>query len=143
MSVARGPIIDEEEQSVSLAEPDPLEATPASAVASKISRFTTQAVTEFRGRGPTQVRTYVSDDALTVVLQGVLTKGERNLVDSDQEAAVDVGHSAYHDAMRSTLIAGVEGITGRTVRTMLSASEPESDVSVDVYLLVPADDGDE
>ncbi len=47
-----------------------------------ISTSTVQLLHEYTGRGPTQAKTLINDDLVTVLLADTLTKGERTLVDN-------------------------------------------------------------
>src|SRR5438309_9773305 len=52
-----------------------------SGLAHTISNMVVRVLNEFTGRGPTQARTYIQDDLITVVLRDTLTRGERHLVE--------------------------------------------------------------
>lgn len=84
-------------------------------------------------------RTEIGNDSITVLLEGVLTKGERNLVDHDQTDAVETSREAVQDALGASLIEAVESITSRKVRGLLSASDVDLDISVEVFVLEPED----
>ena len=45
-----------------------------------ISNMVVRLVSAYTGRGPTNARTHISEDLVTVVLRDTLTKGERSLV---------------------------------------------------------------
>jgi uncharacterized protein YbcI len=106
--------------------------------AAAISNLVVRLMSEYTGRGPTKSRTYVHEDLITVVLQDTLTKGERSLVRDGKEDLVLSTRLAYQMTMRQDLIAGLEQLTGRTVRAFMSANHMEPDVAVEIFLL----DGD-
>ena len=45
-----------------------------------ISNLVVRLLSEYTGRGPTKARTHFSENLITVVLQDLLTKGERSLI---------------------------------------------------------------
>jgi uncharacterized protein YbcI len=103
--------------------------------AAEISNWVVKLVTEYTGRGPTKARTYLNEDLVTVVLQDSLTKGERSLVkDGKQELVLDV-RLAFQQTMRAALVAGIEQITGRSVRAFLSANHMEPDIAIESFIL--------
>jgi uncharacterized protein YbcI len=84
---------------------------------------------------------YPSQDLVTVVVQGLLAKGERSLVrDGEADLVLDI-RSAYQETMRDELTAGVEQITGRPVIAFLSANHIEPDIAIESFVLSP--EGDE
>lgn len=103
----------------------------------QITKEVIRRVAEFTGRGPVSGRTEIGNDSITVLLEGVLTKGERNLVDHDHTGAVETNREAVQDALGDSLIEAVESITNRKVRGLLSASDVELDISVEVFVLEP------
>jgi uncharacterized protein YbcI len=107
--------------------------------AAAISNLVVGLMNEYTGRGPTKARTYLQDDLISVVLQDTLTKGERSLVGGGQEDLVMASRFAYQQTMRVDLVAGIEQITGRTVRAFLSSNHLDPDVAVETFLM---DDGD-
>jgi uncharacterized protein YbcI len=109
--------------------------------AAAISNLIVKLVNEYTGRGPTKARTHINEDVITVVLQDTLTKGERSLVRDGKEELVLNGRTAFQQTMRADLVAGLEAITGRTVRAFLSANHIDPDIAVECFVLdsVPAD----
>jgi len=92
-------------------------------------------------RGPTEARTYISDDVVTVVLRDTLTKGERSLVSEDLDELVLTMRKAFQGTMRHDLIDGIEQILGRKVIAFMSDNHIDPDVAVEVFVLAPADTG--
>jgi uncharacterized protein YbcI len=113
------------------------ESSPAVAISNMVVRL----MSEYTGRGPTKSRTYLQDDLITVVLQDTLTKGERSLVRDGKEELVLSTRLAYQMTMRQDLIAGLEQLTGRTVRAFMSANHMDPDVAVEIFVLEGAKEG--
>jgi len=57
-------------------------------------------VSEYTGRGPTQARTRISEDLVTVILKDTLTKGERSLVRDGRASLVLDMRKAFQNMMR-------------------------------------------
>ena len=115
------------------------DAPPASgSKAAAISNHVVHTMSVYTGRGPTKARTYLNDDAVTVMLQDILTKGERSLVDDDLGDLVLTMRKAFQCTMRHELVAGIEAILGRKVTAFLSDNHIDPDVAVEVFLLAPA-----
>jgi uncharacterized protein YbcI len=96
---------------------------------------------EYTGRGPTKARTSFAPDLVTVVVEDVLSKGERSLVRDGKAELVLTTRRAYQQTMRGELTAGVEEVTGRTVIAFLSANHIDPDVAIESFVLAPQDDG--
>ena len=106
--------------------------------AAAISNLVVKLVSEYTGRGPTKARTYLNDDVITVVLQEMLTKAERNLVRDGQSELVLRTRLAFQQTMRDDFVEGVEQITGGKVRAFLSANHMEPDIAVETFILEPS-----
>ena len=106
--------------------------------AAAISNFVVRTMSAYTGRGPTKARTYLNDDLVTVVLQDILTTGERSLVSDDLHELVLSMRKAFQGTMRRDLIGGVEEILGRQVIACMSDNHIDPDIAVEVFLLAPA-----
>ena len=109
--------------------------------AAAISNHVVRTMSEYTGRGPTKARTYINEDAVTVLLQNTLTKGELSLVGDDLDGLVLTMRKAFQGTMGQVLIDGVEEILGREVVAFMSDNHIDPDVAVEVFMLAPADDG--
>ena len=96
---------------------------------------------EYTGRGPTRARTHFEEHLITVVVEDLLTKGERSLVRDGKTALVLDMRRAYQQTMQNELVAGVEQITGRRVVAFLSANHIDPDVAIESFVLAPRTDG--
>lgn len=101
------------------------------------SREVVRITADHTGRGPTRVRTTIADDVVCVVLQDVLTKGERALLDNGEHALVTELRRAYHRAMQPALTQAAKAITGREVLAVLSDHSPGADMSTINFVLTP------
>lgn len=108
--------------------------------ATRISNETVRLVHEYTGRGPTQARTAINKDLISVVLQDTLTKGERSLVAKGRSEVVLTTRREFQSAMREDLVAAVEKASGRKVLAFLSDNHIDPDVAVESFVLEPQAD---
>jgi len=106
-----------------------------------ISNLVVRLLSEYTGRGPTKARTHFNDNLITVIVQNLLTKGERSLVRDGKADLVLEMRRAYQLTMRHDFTSGVEGITGRVVIAFLSANHIDPDIAIESFMLAPQDDG--
>ena len=106
-----------------------------------ISNLIVRLLSEYTGRGPTKARTHFSDNLITVVVQDLLTKGERSLIRDGKADLVLDTRRAYQRTMRDDLTSGVEEITGRHVIAFLSANHLDPDIAIESFMLAPQTDG--
>ena len=102
-----------------------------------ISNLVVRLLSEYTGRGATQARTHFNDNLVTVVVQDLMTKGERSLIRDGRSDLVLETRRAYQHTMGGELSAGVEDITGRKVVAFLSANHLEPDVAIESFMLAP------
>jgi uncharacterized protein YbcI len=110
----------------------------AGSIAADISNAVVRLISEYTGRGPTKARTYIHDDLITVVLRDSLTKGERSLVAAGKVDVVLSTRKAYQSAMKTDLVAAVEGCSGREVVAFLSENHIEPDIAIESFVLEPS-----
>jgi uncharacterized protein YbcI len=106
-----------------------------------ISNLVGRLLSEYTGRGPTKARTHFNDNLITVIVQNLLTKGERSLVRDGKADLVLEMRRAYQLTMRHDFTSGVEGITGRVVIAFLSANHIDPDIAIESFVLAPQADG--
>ena len=106
-----------------------------------ISNLVVRLLSEYTGRGPTKARTHFNDNLITVVVQDLLTKGERSLIRDGKADLVLETRRAYQLTMREDFTAGIEEITGRQVIAFLSANHIDPDMAIESFVLAPQDDG--
>ena len=90
------------------------------------------------GRGPTRARTTIRDDVVLVLLEQVLTKAERSLIEAGRADTVVDLRAAIQESMSEELVAVIERLTGRTVRAFMSANHTEPDMAAELFVLEPA-----
>ena len=103
------------------------------AIANEIGKL----VADFTGRGATRSRGFLHQDTVVCVLEDGATKAEVNLVAAGRAELVRSQRDALQRAMETQLIAAVERLTGRKVRTFLSGTSTLADSSVEVFVLEP------
>lgn len=104
-------------------------------VSNAISRLHKQ----FIGRGPTNSRTTIDGDLVVCLLEGGFTVAEQTLSENDKQELVVAGRVGLQDSMRQAMIAAVQGITGRRVRSFMSANDLEHNFQTEVFVLFPED----
>jgi len=102
-----------------------------------ISNLVVRLLSEYTGRGATRARTHFNDNLVTVVVQDLMTKGERSLIRDGRSDLVLETRRAYQHTMGGELSAGVEDITGRKVVAFLSANHLEPDAAIESFMLAP------
>src|SRR3954452_16893922 len=101
----------------------------------EISREMVRLHAEYYGKGPTKAKTYIVDDLVAVVLEETFTRAERTLVDRGEKEAIQQIRRRFQQQMADEFRSVVEQATGRKVRTFLSETNLEHDVSVETFLL--------
>jgi uncharacterized protein YbcI len=93
------------------------------------------------GRGPTKARAFwCADTSITVILEGTLTPAERNLVKMGEHQRLRDMRMFFQYATVREFCEPVERITGRKVRSFLSAIDTEVDgLATEVFVLHPED----
>jgi uncharacterized protein YbcI len=113
----------------------PKEQLEGGQLASAISHAVVRRLAETTGRGPTHARTTLGTDAVLVIAQDTLTRGEHVLVDQgDAQMVLDVRRRWQH-AMRHDLQDDVERLTGRTVVGFMSDNHIDPDLAAEVFVL--------
>lgn len=115
--------------------PEPQALERDSPPALEISNAVARLHKEFIGRGPTNSRTTIDGDLVVCLLEGGYTRAEQTLEDNDQGHLVAAGRLGLQDAMRAAMIAAVEGVIGRRVRSFMSANDLECNLQVEVFVL--------
>jgi uncharacterized protein YbcI len=103
------------------------------AIANEIGKL----VADFSGRGATRSRAFLQQDVVVCLLEEGATRAEVNLVAAGRDELVRWQRDALQRAMEPQLVAAIERLTGRTVRTFLSGSSTLGESSVEVFVLEP------
>jgi uncharacterized protein YbcI len=104
------------------------------AIANEIGKL----IADFTGRGATKSRAFLHQDVIVCLLEDGATKAEVNLVAAGKDELVRVQRDALQRAMEPQLVAAIERLTGRSVRTFLSGTSTLGESSVEVFVLDPS-----
>jgi uncharacterized protein YbcI len=94
---------------------------------------------QFIGRGPTNSRTTIDGDLVVCLLEGGFTVAEQTLSENDKQELVVAGRVGLQESMRQAMIAAVQEVTGRRVRSFMSANDLEHNFQTEVFVLFPED----
>jgi uncharacterized protein YbcI len=103
------------------------------AIANEIGKLTA----DFTGRGSEKSRAFITADVVVCLLENGATRGERNITAAGRADVVRLGRDILQRAMEDQLVAAVERLTGRKVRTFLSGSSTLGESAVEVFVLEP------
>jgi uncharacterized protein YbcI len=90
---------------------------------------------EYYGKGPTKAKAYYTEDMVAVVLEETFTKAEQTLIARGETDAIKEIRRRFQQTMADEFRSIVEQATGRVVRSFLSETDVDSDVSVEFFLL--------
>ena len=94
-------------------------------------------IADFTGRGAQRSRAFVHQDTVVLLLEDTATSAERRLVAAGKADLVRTGRDALQRAMAPELIAAVERLTSRTVRSFLSGSDESGGDAIEAFVLEP------
>ncbi|MGA2925799.1 MAG: Na-translocating system protein MpsC family protein [Solirubrobacteraceae bacterium] len=109
----------------------------AGELALAISTAVVRSLASTTGRGPTRAKTTLGENAVFVVLQDTLTRGERTLVQAGEAEAVLDLRRRWQKVMRTSCCRTIEELTGRTVVGFMSDNHIDPDIAVEVFILEP------
>src|SRR4051812_37383741 len=112
---------------------------PRTSVLADISREMVRLYKEQFGRGPTKARTdWAGPDVLICVLEDTFTPAERNLIRMGEDPKVRDMRTFFQYATVKEFCEPVERLTGRTVRSFLSAIDTKVDgLAMETFVLYP------
>jgi uncharacterized protein YbcI len=110
---------------------------PLGVLAAAISKVVVGELAKTTGRGPTQAKTTLGENAVFVVLHDTLTRGELSLVDAGEGAAVLDLRKRWQSVMRDSCSRAIEQLTGRTVIGFMSDNHIDPDIAVEVFIFEP------
>ena len=102
-----------------------------------ISRGMVAIYKDYVGRGPTDARTSIRDDAVVTVMRDGMTKAEQTLVENQGGATVRDIRRKFQEAMSDEVTKLVEATLQREVVCLLSDHSPSPDYAVEVVILAP------
>lgn len=94
-------------------------------------------IADFTGRGASKSRVFIDQDVVVCLLEDGATKAEANLIAAGNDELVRQGRDALQRAMEPQLVAAVERLTRRKVRSFLSGTSLLADSSVELFVLEP------
>ena len=94
---------------------------------------------EYYGRGPTQAKSYYSDDLVVCILKGGFSQVEQTLLDGGRGSAVIEQRMQFQDLMRGRFEEVIEHATGREVIGFMSGNQQDPDMMCEVFVLAPTD----
>ena len=106
-------------------------------LAATISTTVVRALARTTGRGPTKAKTTLGDNAVFVVLQDTLTRGEQTLTDAGEGNAVLDLRRRWQRVMQADVSREIEQLTGRKVVGFMSDNHIDPDLAVEVFILEP------
>jgi uncharacterized protein YbcI len=106
------------------------------ALLTEVSNALTRLHKQYIGKGPTQVRAhFAGPNMLILLLEGGYTRAEQSLMEGGHDEAVDEGRARLQSVLQRDLVAAVEGLLGREVRSFMSANDTENGYQVEVFVL--------
>ena len=90
---------------------------------------------EYYGHGPTKAKVYVDQDLMAVVLEETFTPAEKTLIGRGEADGIQDIRRRFQRVMADQFKSVVEQATGRRVRSFMSETDLENDVSVEIFLL--------
>jgi uncharacterized protein YbcI len=105
------------------------------AVRARISTEMVRLHREYYGRGPTKARVYSEDDLVVVVLEETFTPAEKTLIARGEADGIQDIRRRFQRAMADQFRSIVEQATGRAVRSFMSETDLDNDISVEIFLL--------
>ena len=90
---------------------------------------------QLHGTGPRDVKSYLNDDMLFVVMRGAMTKQERTLAERGRGDRVREIRVVFEEAICDDFRRAVEGLTGRRVLAYQSQLLLEVELTVEIFKL--------
>jgi uncharacterized protein YbcI len=100
-----------------------------------IARAAVRIHRECVGRGPTKAQAFFRGNIVVVILENVLVKAELTLLGRGLEASVIHLRKELLETMRPDLTAAVEGLTDRSVTTLMGDNSFHPDIASQVFVL--------
>lgn len=91
----------------------------------------------FYGKGPVKARAHLSQNVLTVILEGGFTRGEQTLQDHGHAQEVVRSRLAMQSSIENEFRTAIESILYRSVRSFMSANDPSNDLQAEIFVLHP------
>lgn len=85
----------------------------------------------------TTATTYINDDVVVCILEGILTGDEERLIDAGSSGSVIDGRVAFQTDTEDEFTAAIERLTRRKVVAFLSANQTSPGVASELFFLEP------
>lgn len=106
-----------------------------SALTDAISAAVVALYAEFYDHKRTTATTYINDNVVVCVLEGILSSGEsRQVADGAGEDVID-GRVAFQEGAEDEFTKAIEDLTGRRVTAFLSANQTNPGVACELFFL--------
>ncbi len=92
---------------------------------------------EVYGHDRTTASTYINDNVVVCILEGILTSAEQQLVAAGEQSAVIDGRVAFQTDREDDFSAAVERLTLRRVVAFLSANQTTPGIACEMFFLAP------
>src|SRR2546425_12625057 len=99
-------------------------------LAAALSDAVVKALARTTGRGPTKAKATLGTNAVFVVLQDTLTRGEQTLADAGEGEAVLDLRRRWQNVMEAEMSREIEELTGRKVVGFMSDNHIDPDLAV-------------
>jgi uncharacterized protein YbcI len=109
------------------------------AIRTQVSDGMVALLKEYYGVGPTQTKTYYSDDLVVCLLRGGFTRVEKTLREGGRGSAVIQQRMEFQEVMRDRFVQVIEAATGRRVVGFMSGNQQDPDMICEVFVLAPTD----
>jgi uncharacterized protein YbcI len=93
--------------------------------------------TEYYGQGPNRARTYMRNDTVICILEGVFTTVERTMIADGNCEAVHRCRRSFQTTMEKPFKDVVERASGRKVLAYMSQIHTSPDLAVELFVLEP------
>jgi uncharacterized protein YbcI len=103
----------------------------------RISNEMVRLHSEYYGRGPTKAKVYADGDLIAVVLEETFTPAEKTLIARGESDGIQDIRRRFQRAMADQFRSVVEQATGREVRSFMSETDLENDISIELFLMGP------
>ena len=90
---------------------------------------------EYYGRGPTKARAHVTRELVVVLLEGGFSRAEQTLTEHGRDDVVDQSRGAMQETIEDVSIEIVERLTGRRVRSFMSANDSANEMQAEIFVL--------
>jgi uncharacterized protein YbcI len=103
----------------------------------EINNGAVRVLRQYTGRGPTQARTVIDRNSVTILLTDALTPAERVLAENGKADHVIKTRHELQVLMRDDFVKLVEEALDRKVIAFMSANHIDPDMGVEVFVLEP------